>query len=156
MTRFLSGFVCSLVVSLAACGAATAPSSDPKAVGSSPDPKATCVAVFQKQRACTDTYIPALVDERVKLDWPAGIAAAAKEPGGRDALIAQAREEWKTDSQDDSINAVCDRMLASPNGATDEMVDQGNACVAKSSCDEFTACVMPLVEANLQQHMAAR
>jgi hypothetical protein len=147
MTR-LFGIAMLSSVLLAACGGATAGTSGPKAAAQ--DPTAACVALFQRQRACTDTFIPALVDARVKLNVPAGIADDAKQQGGRDAIIAKAKEEWKEDSKDDAIKATCDRMVAAASDDEKQQVSEdGASCVEKSSCDEFTTCVMPLVEAHL-------
>jgi hypothetical protein len=56
----------------------SAPSAQPAAAA---DPKATCVAVLQRMRACSEPFIPALVDLRVRYDRPAGIAAAAAAEG---------------------------------------------------------------------------
>ena len=37
-----------------------------------------CIKVFQRQRTCTEVFIPALVDLRVSLDKPKGFAARVK------------------------------------------------------------------------------
>ncbi len=105
--------------------------------------KAACVKLFERQRACTDAFIPALVDLRVELDKPAGIAAKAKENGGRDALIAKAKEEWKKDSEDAAISARCEQMAASPKAAG--MMDASAKCLAPSECSAFTACIIPVM-----------
>lgn len=106
----------------------------------------TCVAAFRRQRECTDVFIPALVDARVRHDNPAGIAAKDKELG-RDALVAGAREEWASDSTDEAIDATCTKLTG--NGAgTPELIQKAEACLAKSSCDEFSACAVEIASSH--------
>ena len=71
-----------LVIALAAaCGTThdATPTAQPttklQAMSSTADNQAFCVQGFQRARTCTDDYIPALVDARVKVDHPPGIAA---------------------------------------------------------------------------------
>src|SRR5690348_8118046 len=78
---------------LAACGGSSPPPAAeartqpaPQVRGASSSPGLdTCVSMMERQRACTDLYIPALVDLRISLDTPRGIAGEK-----RDELIAQA------------------------------------------------------------------
>src|SRR5690349_12778655 len=93
------------VLVLAACGGAdttSKPTTTNKMSSGSDDNHAMCVSFFQRQRECTAEFIPTLVAKRVELDKPAGIAAEDA-ANGRDALVAQANEEWKTDSTDEAI-----------------------------------------------------
>src|SRR5688500_6690327 len=69
--------------------------------------QALCVKSFQRQRECTSTFIPALVDLRVKLDKPSGIAGIDKAEG-RTALVEQAMKEWSEDSKDEAIQSNCE------------------------------------------------
>src|SRR5690606_8363595 len=120
MTRtILSSLLLALVAGAAACGGADKPASSSTTAGpqgnpaaTDPSPRDTCVALFERQRECTDLYLPALVDARVENDIPAGIAAKAAEPGGRDEIMATAQTEWANDSTDASIGATCDSALA--------------------------------------------
>jgi len=98
----------------------------------------TCTQVFRQQRTCTDKYIPALVDLRAKLDLPAGIKA--KVASHRDDVIAQAKEEWKHDSTDAAIEQTCKKIPANA------PVADAKACLAKSGCDAFVACIIPVTE----------
>jgi hypothetical protein len=116
--------------------------------GGAPTPKDTCVKLFQRQRACTDTFIPALVDLRVSIDKPAGIADEAKKAGGRDALIAKAKEEWKTDSTDESIGKTCEKIAAAPNAGA--MLAASEKCVAQPACGAFVDCIIPLMKKQMQ------
>jgi hypothetical protein len=100
----------------------------------------TCEQVFRQERACTDAFIPALVDLRAKLDKPYGIKA--KVASNRDDVIKQAKEEWKHDSSDAAIAQTCKKAPADT---------QAMACLAKTACDAFVACIMPVVEKNLHR-----
>jgi hypothetical protein len=122
---------------------AEAPSPETKAAAQK-DPYAVCVATFERQRTCTDSYIPARVAARVDADHPAGIAEMDRKEG-RDALVAKAMEEWKTDSTDESIAATCKKITAS---APAGMVDAAEACLAESDCGAFSACSVDLVKAH--------
>jgi hypothetical protein len=137
--------VLALTLVLAACGPATPP---PK-TGSGPavgavDAKAGCVKLRQQQRACTADFIPALVDSRIKVDVPPGIAAAAK-TDGRDAIIAKAMEEWKSDSTDEAIAAMCEKMPMPPN-ATAAQKEAVGKCLAVTECKAFVGCFLPVLE----------
>lgn len=145
-------FSIALVLSLtAACGA-----SEPPAAGGTqsnaqevpaPQLKAsaesdaheTCVAVIRRQRDCTDAFIPALVDARVRADVPAGIAQKDKEMG-RDALVGLALEEWASDSTDPAIDATCDKAVTRP-----ELIEKAEACMNQSACDAFSACTVEII-----------
>ena len=116
------------VLALAACHKAAAQQAD--------DP---CVDTLTRAKACTSTYIPALVDARARHDVPAGIADAVKQD--RDGVIAQAMQEWSTDSQPDHIAQACSTLAISAEDA-----EAARTCLAKTDCGEFTACVMPLFE----------
>ena len=120
------------------------PRVEPSAEGG--DAHATCVAVFERQRACTADFLPALVALRVRLDVPAGIAEEDRK-GGRDALVAQAMEEWQRDSTDAAIAATCDRLA----GADPEGVGRARECLDASACAAFTECILPVVEAHLRR-----
>ena len=112
----------------------------PLVKSSGDDPYDLCVATFERQRACTDAYIPALVDARVRADVPPGIAAADRERG-RDALVAAAREEWKTDSTDDGIAATCKKVASD---APPALADEAKACLAQDDCSAFSTCAVDL------------
>lgn len=133
-----------LCFALIACGGST-PTNVPKKVTS--DPKSLCVAVMQRARECTNDYIPVLVDMRAKHDAPPGIAAAVAQD--RDAVIAEAKQEWATDSQDPNIEANCDRMAPQLNDPSDQA--RANDCLGKGECVGFSTCVMPLFEKHISK-----
>jgi len=146
----------SACLGLAACGSSSsspatparsaqgpAPSAQPTAAA---DPRATCVAVLQRMRTCTDQFIPALVDLRIRHDRPAGIAAAAAAQG-RDTLVGVALKEWAVDSSDEHIGELCGDIDKKMSAALQELVDAGHGCLGQETCDAAVACVMPLMEA---------
>jgi len=157
---------------LAACGssepaparptAAPAPAADPTAAPAPAeaqaapvadgDAAATCRQAMTRMRECTDLFIPSLVGLRVELDVPAGIAAQDKAQG-RDALVAQAKEEWKVDSTDEGIANQCTKMTGSMSAdQLAQMIDAVKGCIAKVSCEQFVSCIEPVQ----RQHLAAQ
>ena len=106
------------------------------------DDHALCVQMFQRARACTDTYIPALVDARARHDQPAGIAEAVR--NDRDGVIAQAKTEWASDSTDQAISETCSRIVADDDGSLDPSAAQ--ACLSQADCAGYTTCIMPVFE----------
>lgn len=144
-----------------ACGGAegpedTTPTEAPAAAEPAPaaEPSSSelaCNAVFVRQRECTDEFIPALVDARVRADVPNGIAARA-EKDGKDALVAEAKAEWANDSTDEAIAATCAKVAEStPPEKVKELEAQVSECTAKSACGEFVACIIPTIEARFGQ-----
>ena len=130
--------------SKAAPAAAKAQPAKAQPSANSGDTKALCVELFTRARACTNEYIPALVDARAKYDKPPGIAEAVKKD--RNAVIQEALGEWKNDSTDASIGATCDKIAADFANAPQSDIDTARACLAKPDCASYTTCVMPLFE----------
>jgi hypothetical protein len=129
---------------LAACASAEAQPKQPataQQTSTADDPKAVCVATMTRARECTDDYIPALVDARAQADVPPGIADAVKKD--RNAVIAEAKQEWATDSKDENIAGMCEKMTADGATTPDELA-MAKDCNAKTDCKEYTSCVMPL------------
>lgn len=149
MTR---SYLLVLALFAAACGTTSDAAPSPTTSGqvapasSSSDLHALCVEVLTHNRTCTDDYIPALVDVRAKYDQPAGIADEVKKD--RAGVIAHAKTEWATDSQDAAISATCDRIGASWKGEPGD-VEASRACLAKPDCAAYTACIMPMFERQL-------
>ena len=161
LTSLLTAITASLL--LAACGGSKgtdkietpdnkleAPATESVAAGA----QATCVKAFQRSRTCTDDYIPMLVDVRIELDNPAGIAQAAQTEG-RDALIAAAMQEWQNDSTDEAITRHCQNMVdKAPADVIAQLMPAQTACMAKDSCSEYAACVKPIHKQLLQPQAA--
>jgi hypothetical protein len=112
-----------------------------RATASGPQ-KASCVQVFERQRACTDAFIPALVDARRSVDRPAGISQV-----NRDELVQQAFAEWSEDSKDDAIDSTCTRLVLTSRGAATAQMAQ--SCLQAAGCDAFVQCVIPLLKPSL-------
>jgi hypothetical protein len=137
----------SFVASLAACGGAEPPAQKP--ASATDDPMSVCVTAFERQRECTDLFIPALVAKRVELDKPAGIAETDAS-GGRDALVARAHEEWKNDSTDEAIAATCQKLSTEiPPDVAAQLTGQVQQCLAADGCQAFVDCVIPVISSNL-------
>ncbi|MEZ4398648.1 MAG: hypothetical protein R3B06_01420 [Kofleriaceae bacterium] len=138
-------------LALAACGGAEAapPPSAPAAAaatstGAPPGIAAGCETFLTRAKTCTSAYIPALVDLRIELDRPAGIAEFAA-TDGRDAVIAQAMTEWADDSQPAAITATCAQVSASlPADQVEPMRVAAERCMAMTDCAAFSACAMEL------------
>jgi hypothetical protein len=147
-------FSLSLALSIAAACGASEPKSSPAAqevLAPEVKPSAekyegydTCVAVLRRQRECTDTFIPTLVDARVRNDHPAGIAAKDREIG-RDALVAMALDEWKDDSTDEAIDRNCTAITSDEPAGVPELVQRAEACLAETECAAFSACAVDIV-----------
>jgi hypothetical protein len=135
---------------LAACGGSDQPAktggTTTAKMSSGDDSHALCVQFFQRQRECTDTYIPALVAMRVELDKPPGIAQTDQEIG-RDALVAKAMEEWASDSTDEAISATCEKILADEPSQAE--IEQGRSCMAADACQPFVDCALDLVKSHM-------
>ena len=143
----LALIVLSSVTALAACGGAEPPAKQP--ASATDDGVSVCIAAFERQRECTDIFIPALVAARVEHDKPAGIAATDAS-GGRDALVARAHEEWKNDSTDEAIAANCQKMAAEiPPERAAELTPQVQQCMAAEGCQAFVDCLIPVITSNL-------
>ncbi|HWU89430.1 MAG TPA: hypothetical protein VN253_19350 [Kofleriaceae bacterium] len=131
-----------------ACGTsdAAAPPAAPKQAqpASTPDVKALCVEILTRNRTCTDQYIPALVDLRAKYDRPSGIAADVA--ANRDAVIAQAKTEWATDSQPAAITATCANITSQLGPDDQSDLAPAQACLAIQDCAAYTTCIMPHFE----------
>jgi hypothetical protein len=112
---------------------------------SSPAPtREVCRSLLTRARECQAVYLPALVAERVRVDIPVGIAASDRQ-GGREALLAEALQEYPQDSTDAAIEATCEQLAAAlPPERAERLVATGNACLARGACEPFAACAAPL------------
>jgi hypothetical protein len=141
-----------LVLVAAACGGAETPAEtpQPQPVATTNDPHSVCVQAFQRQRECTDEFIPALVDARVRKNAPPGIAEKDQELG-RDKLVEMALEEWKADSTDAAIEQRCTDMASKmPPEQLQQATDQIGQCLAAEGCSAFVDCLIPAIEPQLR------
>jgi hypothetical protein len=150
MKNIVAALLVVLAGSLAACGGAGAEQgkeTTPGASAAGGDMEAVCRDSFARQRTCTDDFIPALVDARIELDLPAGIAAEGKKDGGRDALIAKAKEEWSKDSEPAAVAAQCTDMSGKmPADQKAEVSGALSQCLPSADCKSYVACVMPVTK----------
>ena len=154
MTTTLLGFALALASLVTACGPGSQgppPASAGPAAGPD-DPVEVCKAMFKRQFECRETFIPALVDLRIKYDAPKGIAAHAAKPGGRDELIGMAQKEYDTDGVDPKRSETCTKIAT---GLPPEAVAAARACAAKTDCAGLVACVTPLQEGRIKAQAAA-
>ena len=152
-TMFLAGALAALAACAGGSDAPTTPESTatPTAAAvagdGANDGYGTCVATFERQRTCTDQFVPALVDMRVRMDQPPGIAAKAQAAGGRDALIAEAKTEWADDSKDENIAQACTQITTkTPPEKLEQALPQIKSCLAENACDGFVGCLVPIME----------
>src|SRR5262245_35857971 len=108
MNRFPPTIMTMIATLISASCGSSRPADDGGKAHAAADPVSMCRRVVERQRACTDHYVPALVDLRIKLDRPAGTAKRAKEEG-REAMITRAKAEWVVDTTDDRIAQDCSR-----------------------------------------------
>lgn len=144
MSRIALALVLALAPLVAACGTASEASPakpEPAQATTAGDFQTACMTVMQRNRTCTDDFIPALVDMRARKDLPPGIAdAVAKDRAG---VIAKAKEEWAGDSTDEAFARQC-QMLTEH--ATPENAAAGQACMAKDTCGEYAPCIVSVME----------
>lgn len=149
-----------LTALIAACGAsepadtsepaaAAVPSPTPAVAPSGADHHESCRKMFVRQRECGEEFLPALVDLRVRLDVPAGIAEADRDQG-RQALLATARREWAADSTDEAIAARCDQIVAdNPPETLEALEPRSGECLAHDSCQPFVDCALEIIEGQM-------
>lgn len=150
MSRIATALILVLAPLAAACGtaseAAPAPAPAQKASSTSGDFQTACMTVMQRNRTCTDDFIPALVDMRARKDLPPGIKdAVAKD---RASVIARAKEEWVTDSTDEVFARQCQTL---GDQATPENIAAGEACMAKESCGEYAPCILAVMDNSMHK-----
>lgn len=149
MSRFLVLGSLLALSALAACEGAEAkpaPANNPQkmqAAATNADHD-LCVAFITHARTCTDQYIPALVDARAAADIPAGIKAEVAKD--RDGVIAQAKQEWAVDGDDAHIEQMCSPENIAK-ASTPETRQQTTECNAKTDCNEYVTCALPVFTA---------
>jgi hypothetical protein len=149
MSRIATALLFALAPLVAACGTASeaAPAPAPaKPAATSGDFQTACMTVMQRNRTCTDDFIPALVDMRARKDMPAGIAEAVAKD--RAAVIVRAKEEWVNDSKDEVFARQCQAL---GEHATPENIAAGEACMAKDTCGEYAPCIVSVMETSFHK-----
>ena len=127
------------------------------AAGPSPEEMTkTCKAEFARQLECKDDFLGVLVDARIKLDLPAGIAAKGKTKAGRDKLLAEAKKEIVVDHAPDKADATCKAMAPMmPKEHAGEMMSMSEKCLAEKDCKAYAACEGPMIDMMLPMMPAA-
>jgi hypothetical protein len=150
----------SVITLLTACAGAEAPpprspqpaaavSAEEAAGSPAAEMETLCVATFNRQRECTEEFIPALVDLRISLDLPAGIAESAVTEG-RDALVEVARGEWAEDSKPEAIAATCSSMSSTmPPEQLERLAVSAKLCLAEADCAGFVDCIIPVMRQSM-------
>jgi hypothetical protein len=146
MTRYLL-----IVMVLSACGGSssteTAAEPPPAEEAAPPAPiTVACVTVMNRERECADTFIPELVDLRVRLDQPPGIREQ-DETEGRDALVAQARSEYEGAGVDIAIEVNCNALARLGEEQQTRWRTMLAECAAITDCNQFTECDIRITEA---------
>lgn len=151
MSHTTHGRLAACFMILSACAGAETGGGEPATGGSAEGlaVQALCTSNLERQRQCTDTFLPALVELRISLDKPAGIAETAREEG-REVLIATAHEEWKEDSTDAAISRTCAQVASHPEAA--KMTGPMRDCLDRASCEDYVPCAVEL----LRGHLAAQ
>jgi hypothetical protein len=93
-----------------------------------------------------------IVDTRIKLDLPKGVAAKGKDKAGRAKLVTLAKKEFADDYAADKIKGICEKRQAQvasvPPEVVKEMLAMQDKCkaVADKDCKGFAACMAPILE----------
>ncbi|HET9992289.1 MAG TPA: hypothetical protein VFQ65_27345 [Kofleriaceae bacterium] len=101
-----------------------------------------CRAHYAHEQTCADDYLSALIDLRVELNQPPGIADEAKAKG-KPAMIELARTEFARDTAPDKVDAICNAMAAkTPAEQVDPLFKEGTRCAAMTDCTQFASCAV--------------
>lgn len=136
-----------LVLLLTGCGGSSSPppANPPPAkpaARTAADLGPMCHRYYARQATCTDDYLSAVLDLRIELDMPKGIAERVRAEG-RDALLKEARAHWQSDMEPAKVDAMCDAMATrTPADQLDRLLAQGDACEAAADCKAFAACAV--------------
>ena len=132
-----------------ACGgpAKPPPSPSPPAGRTLADLVPMCQRVFARKQACADDYLPVLLDLRIELNLPPGIADQVKAEG-RDAALVRAHTELARDTQPENVNPLCEaaaeQAKKSPPEHVDKLLALGARCEAAADCKAYAACVVDM------------
>lgn len=114
-----------------------------------------CRQLMVATRGCGELYVPALVRTRARFDQPPGIAARFQSEG-EDALVAIAREEFKTDWADPSIEAHCQKLADMADEQRSSVVERERPCLRETGdCKAFVDCNMRSLERKWSPSSAA-
>ena len=101
-----------------------------------------CRAHYAHEQTCADAYLGALIDLRLELDQPPGIADEEKTKG-KPAMIELARTEFTRDTAPEKVDAICNAMAAkTPPDQVEPLFTEGTHCAAMTDCKQFAACAV--------------
>jgi len=124
------------------------------------DLRATCAAELKRTFECKERFVPMIVETRIKLDLPPGIAARGKDPAGRAGLVAIAHREFAADRAPDKHRAICEGRQAivdaMPPARLQALRTTIRACPTTTDCQTFTRCMQPILERMIPVEAAAR
>jgi len=128
-----------------------APARPPATSGPVIDIRTTCAMELKRQLKCMDTFVPMIVDTRIRLDLPRGIAARGKDETGRAELIAIAKKEFVVDKAPERHKRICDGRQAVVEAMPPERLKALTAmgldeCLAEPDCQGFTKCQARVLE----------
>ncbi len=119
-----------------------APESGPAPVHRAAELGPLCRAHYAHEQACADDYLGALIDLRVELDQPPGIADEARAKG-KPAMVELARVEFTRDTAPETVEAICSAMATkTPADQVDHLFDEGTHCAAMTDCKAFASCTV--------------
>jgi len=133
-----------LVLALGCGGGSSSspPPSPPPSAHTAAELGPMCDRYYERERACVDEYLAALLDVRVEYDMPAGIAAEV-ERDGRDAVLARMRPEWERDTTPENTDRICRAMETQiPADQVERLLAQSKKCDAEADCAGFAACTV--------------
>ena len=131
-----------VAVTFSCGGSQPAPAPAPAATHTAADLGPLCRAHYAHEQTCSDDYLGALLDLRVELNQPPGIADEEKAKG-KPAMIELARVEFQRDTAPDKVAAICDAMAAhTPAGQIDRLYNDGTHCAAMTDCKQFASCAV--------------
>lgn len=136
-----------LLLAVASCGGTPHDSAKPQPATSVVDLVPMCQRLFARKQACADDYLPRLLDLRIELNLPPGIADVVASEG-RDAALVRAHTELARDTQPDKVTPLCEEGAAqvkqhAPELA-DQLVRQFTSCDATSDCRAFASCAVEI------------
>lgn len=132
-----------LVAVTSSCGGSKpAPTSPPTAAHTAADLGPLCRAHYAHQQKCADDYLSALIDVRVELDQPPGIADEEKAKG-KPAMIELARVEFQRDTAPDKVEQMCNAITEHvPADQVEKLYAEGTHCEAMTDCKQFASCAV--------------
>jgi len=131
-----------LVLVLAACGGAKPAPAPASAAHSAADLGPLCRAHYAHEQTCADDYLSALIDLRVELNQPPGIADEVKIKG-KPATLELARAEFQQDTAPAKVDAICNAMATkTPAAQVGPLFKDGTHCAEMTDCKQFASCAV--------------